>query len=99
MSGQDECGEDRCVEVAEVEAIPLGGAKVVKRAGKQIALFRTTNGDVYAVNNRCPHGGSPLAGGTVEERTLTCDWHNWKFDLRSGAYLHGGEDVRWYPVR
>ncbi|NQW11318.1 MAG: Rieske (2Fe-2S) protein [Alphaproteobacteria bacterium] len=92
-----------------VEAVPLDtleadGRALVKRAGKQIALF-ATRGGVRAIANRCPHEGYPLSEGTLAEGivgqpacTLTCNWHNWKFDLDSGEVVGGGDAVRIYPV-
>ena len=66
--------------------------------GRQIALFHTPRG-VLACNNRCPHEGYPLREGSLDERCiLTCNWHNWKFDLESGRNLYGGEGLRTYPV-
>ena len=71
---------------------------VFHHAGKQIAIFRVGS-DVFAVDNRCPHEGYPLAKGTVDGRCqLTCNWHNWKFDLVSGANLYGGDKLRVYPT-
>jgi nitrite reductase/ring-hydroxylating ferredoxin subunit len=72
---------------------------VFKHALLQIALFRT-NGRVYAVDNRCPHEGYPLALGTVNsDCVLTCNWHNWKFRLEDGRCIIGGDNVRSYPTR
>ncbi len=72
--------------------------KVVRIDGKQIALYRIED-RVYAVDNRCPHMGYPLSQGSVKGETLTCDWHNWKFNLADGhCILVGSEDVRSYPV-
>jgi nitrite reductase/ring-hydroxylating ferredoxin subunit len=87
------------VRVAELSDIPAGGRKVVKSHGKQIAIFRPESECFYAIDNRCPHEGYPLSEGTLKDGQLTCDWHNWKFDLRDGACLRGGEQVRSYPVR
>ena len=70
----------------------------MRRGGRQIALFDTPDG-IYACNNRCPHEGYPLREGTLDEGcTLTCNWHNWKFDLRDGSNLYGGDRLRTYPV-
>lgn len=88
-----------------VEAIPLEtlrqkGRALVKREGKQIALFQTEGG-VRAIANRCPHQGYPLSQGSLSEGetcTLTCNWHNWKFDLETGAVIGGGDSVRVFPV-
>ena len=85
------------IPVADVADLARG-AKVVRVDGKQIALFRVED-RFYAVDNRCPHMGYPLAQGTVKGETLTCDWHNWKFNLADGhCVLRGSEDVRSYPV-
>ncbi|MEZ4654926.1 MAG: Rieske 2Fe-2S domain-containing protein [Candidatus Eisenbacteria bacterium] len=71
---------------------------VVRIEGHQIALFRTRDG-VRAVANQCPHEGYPLAEGSLsDDCVLTCNWHNWKFDLDSGETLVGGDRVRIYPV-
>jgi len=71
----------------------------VKRGEHQLVVGRTGSGELFALDNRCPHEGYPLAQGDVRDCVLTCTWHNWKFDARSGACVLGGEDVRAYPVR
>lgn len=82
-----------------VEALRVGDAKVVKAQGKQVAVFRVSDGAVHAVDNRCPHEGYPLATGALKDGVLTCEWHNWKFRLCDGACVLGGEDVRSYPLK
>ena len=90
-----------------VEALPLAdlrqkGRALVKREGRQVALFDTAGG-VRAIANRCPHQGYPLSEGTLAQPadggacTLTCNWHNWKFDLETGAVAGGGDAVRVFP--
>lgn len=70
----------------------------VRIAGKQIALFHTPQG-VRACDNNCPHEGYPLSEGSLsEDCTLTCNWHNWKFNLNTGDNLYGGDLLRIYPV-
>src|SRR5690349_20450440 len=96
---ETEGNKDGFVRVADAADIPAGGAKVVKSCGKQIAVFQPSEGQFYAIDNRCPHEGYPLSEGTLKDGVLTCDWHNWKFDLNGGACLRGGEDVRSYPIR
>ena len=74
------------------------GRAVLRRGGKQIVLFHTPDG-VYACNNRCPHEGYPLREGNLDAGCmLTCNWHNWKFDLRNGDNHYGGDRLRVYPV-
>ena len=75
------------------------GSDLVRLEGKQIVLFNGPKG-VFACNNRCPHEGYPLKEGKLTDGCiLTCNWHNWKFDLESGETLVGGDKLRRYPVR
>ena len=54
---------------------------------------------MHACNNRCPHEGYPLVEGVLDAQcVLTCNWHNWKFDLKTGETLYGGDRLRVYPV-
>ena len=72
---------------------------VLKHAPLQIAVFRIDD-KVFAIDNRCPHEGYPLAVGTVSSNCiLTCNWHNWKFRLEDGACVVGGDNVRSYATR
>jgi nitrite reductase/ring-hydroxylating ferredoxin subunit len=81
--------------LAELEA---AGALLVRVEGKQIALFNTPQG-IRACDNRCPHEGYPLSQGSLSAGCiLTCNWHNWKFNLDSGENLYGGDRLRTYPV-
>jgi nitrite reductase/ring-hydroxylating ferredoxin subunit len=94
---------DAFVPVADLTALRKRGVMVVKQGRKQIALFHR-DGAVHACNNRCPHEGYPLSEGVLTESAsgaclLTCNWHNWKFDLDSGETLVGGDRLRRYPVK
>jgi nitrite reductase/ring-hydroxylating ferredoxin subunit len=73
-------------------------AKLVRVAGKQIAVFNTSDG-IRACDNRCPHEGYPLSEGSLSpDCILTCNWHNWKFNLDTGENLFGGDRLRTYPL-
>lgn len=86
------------VDTGALADLTRKGRRVVKIAGKQILLIES-GGRVFACNNRCPHEGYPLSEGTLGTTcTLTCNWHNWKFDLASGETLVGGDRLRQYPV-
>ena len=72
--------------------------KMVRIADKQIAVFNTPDG-IRACDNRCPHEGYPLSEGSLsQDCILTCNWHNWKFNLDTGDNLYGGDRLRTYPV-
>jgi len=85
--------------VVDADRVRPGQPIAVKIGGKHIALF-AHDGGVLACNNRCPHEGYPLVEGALDaDCKLTCHWHNWKFDLRTGANEYGGDNLRVYPVR
>lgn len=88
----------RFLPLGPLAEFPPGGhtAKIEKH---QLAVLRTEEGDVHVVDNRCPHEGYPLAQGKLEGCVLTCAWHNWKFDVRDGKAVMGGEGVRVFPCR
>ena len=75
------------------------GPVIFKRERLQIAIYQTSSG-LFAIDNRCPHEGYPLAEGTIDDQcVLTCNWHNWKFRLDDGECILGGDHVRAYKVR
>ncbi len=85
----------RLMSLAELESKPV---KMVRIAGKQIAVFRTSDG-IRACDNRCPHEGFPLSEGSLSpDCILTCNWHNWKFNLENGENLYGGDRLRTYTL-
>jgi len=72
--------------------------RMLRMDGRQIAVFHTDDG-IRACDNRCPHEGYPLSEGSLsQDCILTCNWHNWKFNLETGANLFGGDRLRTYPV-
>ena len=86
------------IKAISIDTLAQKQRAVFRFEGKQIALFLTEKG-VLACNNRCPHEGYPLREGTLDDVCiLTCHWHNWKFDLTSGANLYGGDRLRIYPT-
>ncbi|MBO6755040.1 MAG: nitrite reductase small subunit NirD [Roseibium sp.] len=72
------------VAVGALDDIPRQGARVVKTLAGCIAVFRTADDEVYALDDRCPHKGGPLSQGIVHGASVTCPLHNWVFDLATG---------------
>jgi nitrite reductase (NADH) small subunit len=72
------------VDLGPVEAIPLGEGRSCVVNGREIAVFRTREGEVLAVQARCPHRGGPLADGLVGGGSVVCPLHAYRFDLHSG---------------
>ena len=85
----------RAASVAELEQRPF---KVVTLEDRHILLLRA-DGQIRALDSRCPHMGYPLSQGTIKDGVLRCHWHHWRFDLASGGcFTEGGDDVAVFPV-
>lgn len=78
-----------------------GRNRFVSLDGLELAIFHLADPDEFhATQNSCPHAGGNLSAGEVAAGAVTCPWHQWKFDLRSGACTHNDEiRARVYPVR
>ena len=88
------------IDICPIEAIPARGCRVVHTRNGQIALFRTATGEVFALDNRCPHKGGPLSEGIVHDRQVTCPLHNWVIGLADGEAKGADKgSVRRYPIR
>ncbi|MBI4406493.1 non-heme iron oxygenase ferredoxin subunit [Candidatus Micrarchaeota archaeon] len=75
------------VKVANVSDISAGKAKTVNVKGIPIALFNV-GGKFYATHNTCLHRGGPLGEGELEDKTITCPWHGWQYDVQSGQCIN-----------
>lgn len=87
------------VDIGALEDIPRQGARLVKTAHGCIAIFRTADDRVFALDDRCPHKSGPLSEGIVHADRVTCPLHNWVFDMNTGQ-AQGADtgSVRTYPV-
>ena len=72
------------VRVCALDELQRDGVRVVSTGERTVAVF-WHRGEVFAVDNRCPHMGFPLSQGTVADGILTCHWHHAKFDLSGGC--------------
>lgn len=76
----------RMIPICKLDDIPKLGARRVKRKdGLEIAVFRTSDDQVFAIEDRCPHKGGPLSQGIVYGTKVACPLHNWSINLDSGS--------------
>lgn len=85
-------------ELGTIEKIPEGQGHCYLVAGKEIAVFRTRNGQLHALDNRCPHRQGPLADGVCDAERVLCPYHAHPFDLKTGRGAEAGEQVTVYEV-
>ena len=88
------------IEIGRLEDIPPLGARTVGMPDGDIAVFRTSADEVFALKDACPHRGGPLSQGIVHGRKVTCPLHNMVFSLESGIAAGPDEGrVRVFAVR
>ncbi len=71
-------------DAGPLSGIPARGARVIALGDERIALFRTGDGQVFALRDSCPHQGGPLSQGIVHGHRVTCPLHDWVIELGSG---------------
>lgn len=88
------------IDIGVLADIPPQGARTVRWGGREIAVFRAEDDHVFALENRCPHRGGPLADGIIHGRKVACPLHNWVIDLSSGAATGADEGcAESFPIR
>jgi len=73
------------VDVAGVDEIPVGGSKAFKVEQRVVAIFNR-DGDLFAIDDMCPHMGASLSDGHLDGKEVTCPWHAWSFDICDGSW-------------
>lgn len=74
----------RFVAVCDLADLPVGLGRPFHIGGHGIAVFRTRAGKVFAVANRCPHKGGPLADGMLAGDQVVCPYHAFRFHADTG---------------
>jgi nitrite reductase (NADH) small subunit len=75
------------VTVARVHDLAPRTGRQVTVDGRWVALF-SVNGEYHAIDAICLHRGGPLADGRLGENCIvTCPWHGWQFDVRTGVLV------------
>ena len=88
------------VAIGSISDIPRRGARCVDTPDGKIAVFRTADDRVFAIEDRCPHKGGPLSQGIVHGAAVTCPLHNWVISLETGKAQGADEGcVRTIPIK
>ncbi len=80
--------------VATLDDIPDGHGLCVRVGELQIGLYRV-DGEIHAMENRCPHRDHPLHEGVLRGAVIECAAHGWEFDVRTGF---NPEDDDGWPI-
>jgi toluene monooxygenase system ferredoxin subunit len=73
------------IKLLPVEGCPPDRARFLVVGEYELAVFHLTEPDRFVVTQgTCPHAGANLATGEVSGDVLTCSWHHWAFNLKTG---------------
>jgi len=87
------------VKVASVSQVAPGSGIVASVNDKEVAVFNV-DGTFYAIDNVCKHRGGPLGEGELDGDTVTCPWHGWQYNVKTGVCLtKDGITMDHYDVR
>ena len=74
--------------MGDLRDLPNGAARAYAVGRYEVAVFNV-DGELYGIENICPHQGAPLADGWLDGMHVTCPWHAWCFDVRTGKMTLG----------
>jgi nitrite reductase/ring-hydroxylating ferredoxin subunit len=75
---------NKSLHVGTLEELKQKGYLSITAQGHDIVVFYH-EGELHALDNRCPHMGFPLSRGSTKDGILTCDWHHARFDIKTGG--------------
>lgn len=87
------------IKVATIDQIRPGQMRYVDLDGLPIALANV-DGTIYAFSDSCRHEGGSLSSGVLRDEIVTCPWHGWAYNVRTGKSLIPpvGIRIQTYPV-
>jgi len=86
------------VTVAKATELTAGTGIVAEVNGKSLAVFNV-DGTFHVIDNTCIHRGGPLGEGDLEGEVVTCPWHGWEYNVKTGVSVNNPSAcVASYPV-
>ncbi|AHB56597.1 nitrite reductase small subunit NirD [Pseudomonas aeruginosa] len=88
------------LDICSLDEINPLGSRVVAGPKGDIAIFRASDDQVFALDDRCPHKGGPLSQGLIYGKRVACPLHNWQIELESGEAVAPDQGcAHRHPVR
>ena len=76
--------DENWLDVGNASEVPFRGSRLVSTARGNVAVFKSAEGRIFALWDKCPHKGGPLSQGIVHGDSVTCPLHNWVIGLETG---------------
>ena len=77
-------------DICALADLPPGSVTAGEVDGQRVCVANL-DGELFAVQDRCPHLAAPLSVGHLDHSNIVCPWHDSEFDLRTG------ETKKWLP--
>ncbi|MDD9910781.1 MAG: ferric reductase-like transmembrane domain-containing protein [Ahrensia sp.] len=72
------------VAICHASELREGYAKVARLSGEERVAVFLQDGKISAISNACAHQNGPLGEGRILDCLVTCPWHGFQYDVRSG---------------
>ncbi|MEO7649776.1 MAG: Rieske (2Fe-2S) protein [Bryobacteraceae bacterium] len=87
------------VRIGSLPELPPGSLAEATIREERYAVCNV-GGTLHAVSGVCPHRGGPLGQGALNGSNITCPWHAWEFDCRTGEYdIDPAKKIATYEVK
>jgi nitrite reductase (NADH) small subunit len=87
------------ISVTTVKDMQGSMGKCIDINGVKIALFKVGE-EYFAIDNTCPHRDGPLADGFLQDDVVSCPWHGWQFNVKTGESIGASPSkLNTYPVK
>lgn len=77
------------VRIAKISDFRDRKVRSYKILARPVGVFREANGNFRAMEVGCKHENADLTEGRMQGDVVTCPWHGWKYNLRTGECLWG----------
>ena len=92
--------DEQWVSAGPLSSLPEGELRTIDAEDVSVVIVKL-GGEVFALDDQCPHQGGPLGRGELKEGVIWCPWHCWQFDARTGRPVWPESNWRAtrYPVK
>tara|TARA_B000000475_G_scaffold26090_1_gene20356 strand:+ start:343 stop:729 length:387 start_codon:yes stop_codon:yes gene_type:complete len=79
--------ENTFASVCDSNQVEVGKEAVFKVNGRNVLIVRSLEGDLFAVEDNCPHANATLSGGRFRNGFYACPHHGARFELSTGKSM------------
>jgi nitrite reductase/ring-hydroxylating ferredoxin subunit len=85
LKNKKESSQNQFKFAIEESQLQDNSMKLVRLEGVPVLLIKQ-QGQIFAIDNRCPHMGCGFSGGALDGFMVICPCHDWRFSLQTGEY-------------